>query len=105
MQYRLDVVVPIVGSGLITSTLSLTTLPAFGYFADAFPQYSASAIAAILRLRCLSGSLLPMAGPALYNKLGAGWGNTLLGLVTLLLLPLPLVLVRYGKKLCVRSGE
>jgi hypothetical protein len=35
----------------------------------------------------------------MYAKLGYGWGNSLLGFVALLLIPIPLVFGRYGKRM------
>jgi MFS family permease len=66
------------GMGVITSFMPITT-----YLVDAFTPYVVSATAANTVLRSLSGALLSLAGPKMYNAVGQGWGNTLLELITL----------------------
>lgn len=62
-------------------------------------MYAASAIAANTELRSLVGALLPLAGTPMYNTLGLGWGNSLLGFLCILMIPLPIIFNRFGKKL------
>lgn len=79
--------------------LGMTALyvAAQNYLIDAFPAYAASAIASATFLRSLFGAFLPLAGPTMYEKLGFGWGNTVLGILAFLMIPIPLVLYRYAK--------
>ena len=58
------------------------------YLIDAFTRYAASAVAANTVLRSLFGGLLPLSGLRLYNALGFGWGNSLLGFVGIVLIPI-----------------
>ncbi|KAE8327561.1 major facilitator superfamily domain-containing protein [Aspergillus sergii] len=44
-------------------------------------------------------SLLPLAGQPLYDKLGFGWGNSLLGFLAIVFIPIPWLLYRYGRQL------
>jgi multidrug resistance protein len=67
------------------------------YMIDCFPQFAASAIAGMTALRCLFGALLPLAGPTMYQSLGLGWGNSLLGFLAIAFIPVPALLFRYGK--------
>ncbi|PSR73276.1 hypothetical protein BD289DRAFT_487577, partial [Coniella lustricola] len=69
------------------------------YLVDCYPMYAASALAANTELRSLVGALLPLAGTPMYNALGLGWGNSLLGFLCILMIPLPIVFNRYGQKL------
>lgn len=62
-------------------------------------MYAASAIAANTELRSLVGALLPLAGTPMYTTLGLGWGNTLLGFLCILMIPLPVLFYRFGKRL------
>jgi hypothetical protein len=64
---------------------------------DCFPQYAASAVAGITALRCLVGAVLPLAGPRMYESLGLGWRNSILGFVAVAFVPVPALLFRYGK--------
>lgn len=62
-------------------------------------MYAASAMAANTELRSLVGALLPLAGSPLYGNLGLGWGNSLLGFICIILIPLPIVFYKLGKNL------
>jgi MFS family permease len=44
------------------------------YYIDAFEKYAASAIAAGALFRSLIGGVIPLFVPALFDKLGVGWG-------------------------------
>lgn len=69
------------------------------YLVDCYPMYAASAIAANTELRSLVGALLPLAGTPMYQTLGLGWGNTLLGFLCIVMIPLPIIFNRFGKRL------
>ncbi|KAF3074155.1 hypothetical protein CFAM422_003804 [Trichoderma lentiforme] len=69
------------------------------YVIDCFPRYAASGIAAITVTRSFAGALLPLAGPPMYKALGYGWGNSLLGFVTLGLISMPIMFNRVGASL------
>lgn len=68
------------------------------YLVDAFTIYAASALAANTVIRSIGGALLPLAGQAMYAALGLGWGNSLLGFIAVALLPIPLVMMKYGER-------
>lgn len=64
---------------------------------DAYGKYSASAVAAVRVLSNLAGFSFPLFANQLYNKLGYGWGNSLLAFVVLGLgVPIPIVLWKWG---------
>jgi hypothetical protein len=69
------------------------------YLVDAYTVYSASVMAATLIFRCLFGALLPLVGGAMFDALGVGWGNSVLGFVSVAFLPLPLILYIYGERI------
>ncbi|KNG83886.1 MFS multidrug transporter [Aspergillus nomiae NRRL 13137] len=69
------------------------------YIVDSYPRYAASGIGAMTVTRSLFGALLPLAGPPMYEKLGYGWGNSLLGFVTLAMISLPILFSRFGASL------
>jgi len=83
-------------------------LPSFMYTIEAFGFYAASAIASLYLphvmttyltyrtfFRSIMGTFLPLAGPPLYNNLGLGWGNSVLGFIAVALIPIPILLYRY----------
>ncbi|KAL2833815.1 major facilitator superfamily domain-containing protein [Aspergillus cavernicola] len=74
------------------------------YIVDSYPQYAASGFAAITVTRSLFGALLPLAGPYMYHSLGYGWGDSLLGFVTLGMIPIPLLLSHFGAFLRERAA-
>lgn len=69
------------------------------YLVDTFGEYSASALAASKVLQSIFGAFLPLAGRPLFDRLDYGWGNSLLGFIALLLVPVPWLLFAYGKRL------
>ncbi|KAI9711473.1 MAG: hypothetical protein M1820_002036 [Bogoriella megaspora] len=92
-------ILPIIGTTFIGLGLLMTQIPAQTYLVDAFSLHAASATAALFILRTSSGTALPLAGPPLYSSLGLGWGNSLLGFIALIFIPLPLLLYRFGELL------
>jgi plasmid stabilization system protein ParE len=82
----------VTGFGFVSISLS-----AWSYIVDAFGIYAASATAAVTVVRNIAAAVLPLAGPPLLGRLGHGWGMTLLGLVALVLSPLPVFLMRLSK--------
>jgi hypothetical protein len=72
-------------------------MPAQLYAVDAFgAKGAASAIAALTVVRSMLACFLPLAGPQLYESLGLGWGNSLLGFLALAFAPVPFVFYKYG---------
>ncbi|OAA79021.1 Major facilitator superfamily domain, general substrate transporter [Akanthomyces lecanii RCEF 1005] len=77
-------ILPILGTLVIGLGAFLTLMPAQLYLGDAFgTEAAASALVANTVLCSLFGALLPLAGPAMYETLGLGWGNSLLAFITL----------------------
>lgn len=103
-QSHIQWMAPIVGTALIGFGLIATMLPAETYLVDAFPLHSASALAGGTVLRCFAGAVLPLAGPPLYNSVGIGWGNSILGFISLVFMPIPLLLIKFGERLRTRQG-
>ncbi|KAH0140980.1 hypothetical protein KCU86_g24028, partial [Aureobasidium melanogenum] len=51
------------------------------YVIDSYQRYAASAVASTTVLRSLAGFGFPLFAPAMYNALGYGWGNSVLGFI------------------------
>ncbi|KAL6414012.1 hypothetical protein AUP68_03545 [Ilyonectria robusta] len=62
-------------------------------------MYAASAMAASTVLRSLLGALLPLAGRSMYEKLGYGWGTSLLAFIAVGMVPVPIVFIKYGERI------
>ncbi|KAL2758000.1 hypothetical protein ACRALDRAFT_1040113 [Sodiomyces alcalophilus JCM 7366] len=71
-------------------------VPCQTYLVDVFPLYAASAVAASRASMSVLGAFLPLAGPPLYESLGLGIGNTVLGVIALVMTPIPMLLYKYG---------
>jgi hypothetical protein len=72
------------------------------YLVDAYTRYAASAIAAIRVLQSVVGAVLPLAGQPMYERLGLGWGNSVLGFIALVFIPVPWLFFKYGEALRTR---
>lgn len=57
------------------------------YLVDIFGDRSASAIAAVLPLRYIAGTFIPVAAPYMNDKLGYGWANSLLAFILMIVIP------------------
>lgn len=91
-------IVPIIGTFFIAIGTLFTMLPTQLYLVDAFGAgAAASALAANLILRVLCGAFITLAGPPLYDRLGLGWGNSLLGFLCIAFLPAPVLIYRNGE--------
>jgi hypothetical protein len=89
-------IIPVLGMSLFGFGMLGIFIPVQQYLIDAFPTYSASAVAAVRTSMSIMGAFLPLAGQPLFRELGLGWGNTLLGLIALLMTPVALSFYRYG---------
>lgn len=69
------------------------------YLVDAYEMYAASALAANTIMRSIAGATLPLCGMRMYNALGLGWGNSMLGFIAFALIPIPFLVLRYGEML------
>jgi multidrug resistance protein len=98
-QYKIHWIVPILGEGVTGLGLMMIFFSTILYIVDSFTVFAASALAANGLIRSIGGGLLPLAGLTLYSKLGVGWGNSVLGFIALTILPISLLLIRYGEHL------
>ncbi|KAF6815013.1 polyamine transporter 3 [Colletotrichum musicola] len=115
--YKVHWIVPMIGvvifsTGLTGTTASSTLITqnqgcqltvvqmcVQNYQMDSYPRYAASGSAAVMLLRSLIGALLPLGGLKMYGALGLGWGNSLLAFMCLILVPIPVLLYFYGRRL------
>lgn len=69
------------------------------YLVQAFGIHSASAIAASKVLQSIGGAVLPLAGQPMFDRLGLGWGNSVLAFLALAFVPLPWLFWKFGERL------
>ena len=87
--------------GLVLMGIGFFTIfqSALNYLIDTFQKYSASAIAANTFLRSLFAAIFPLFVSPMFHKLGTPWGSSLLGFISVLLLPIPFLFYVYGPRI------
>ncbi|KAF2170000.1 hypothetical protein M409DRAFT_64388 [Zasmidium cellare ATCC 36951] len=96
-QTRTHWIVPNIGCAILAVGLIVCFNCAQGYVVDTYTTYAASATGAAAFVRTMCGFSFPLFAPGMYEKLGVGWGNSLLGFVSLSLgMVAPVLLWRYG---------
>lgn len=98
-QYEVHWIVPIIGTALIGAGMITVFTPVGAYLVDAFPEYAASATAANTVFRSIGGALLPLAGSRMYATLDQGWGSTLLAGISLGMMGMIWIALKYGERL------
>ncbi|KAJ5773863.1 hypothetical protein N7457_008759 [Penicillium paradoxum] len=92
-------IVPEIGNAVIGFGMIIILMCVQTYLVDAFLAHAASAVAACTVLRSLLGALLPLCGLQMYEKMGLGWGNSLLAFLALAMAPIPILFQIWGEKL------
>lgn len=70
------------------------------YVIDSYPDHTSSASAASQFFRSMTAFGFPLFAPAMYSSLGYGWGNSVLGFVSIsIAMPAPFLLWVYGPRL------
>ncbi|KAK3950294.1 major facilitator superfamily domain-containing protein [Pseudoneurospora amorphoporcata] len=104
VQEHVHWIVPMLGVMIFCGALMGIMMSVQSYLLEAFLTHAASVTAALAVLRSLLGALLPLGALDLYeSKLQFGWGNSLLGFIALLLVPIPFVFYIYGERLRKKS--
>jgi MFS family permease len=88
----------LISVALIGVLVIVIWVPLASYVVDAFGLYSASAMTMVLIFRCLASTVVPLAIPALTDKVGLGCCFLILAGVFVALIPLPLLITAYGKR-------
>lgn len=101
-EYGVHWIVPILGMTMMGVGNVILFMSICLYLIDSFEMYSASALAANTVMRSLGGGLLPLAGLTMFASLGVGWGISLLGFIAVAMIPIPILLSRYGEYLRTR---
>jgi hypothetical protein len=97
-------IVPNIGAAIFSAGAICGFQAMQTYIIDTYTRYAASGIAAAVVMRSLCGFGFPLFGSALFDKLGYGWGNTLLALLSIFLgIPAPIAFWKWGEKLRMKS--
>ncbi|KAL4925700.1 MFS transporter [Aspergillus undulatus] len=92
-------IVPIIGTAVFAVGLMTVFMAANTYLVDSYLLHAASVTAANTALRSLAGAVLPLAGPAMYDALGLGWGNSLLAFIALAMCACPVLFWKFGERI------
>lgn len=99
-QHRLHWIAPDIGIAIYGCGIILNTQAMQAYVTESYLGHVASASAASQFLRSITGFAFPIFAPALYHRLGYGWGNSVLALAFLVLAaPAPVVLWLFGARM------
>ncbi|KAF4827051.1 Efflux pump radE [Colletotrichum tropicale] len=98
-EYGVHWIVPILGTSIIGVGNLIIFMALQLYLVDSFTIYAASALAANAVVRSVAGAVLPLAGLKMYEDLGVGWGNSVLGFIAAALVPVPFLIIKYGEYL------
>jgi hypothetical protein len=83
-----------IGFGFITIFLSL-----LNYTVDTYLTVSASAIAANTFLRSLFAAAFPLFTTQMFARLGVNWAGSLLALISLAMVPVPIIFYTFGSRI------
>ncbi|KAL8838699.1 MAG: hypothetical protein Q9176_004939 [Flavoplaca citrina] len=103
-EHKRHWIFPNIGACILAMGLIICFNCAQAYVVDTYTTYAASATGAAAFVRTMAGFAFPLFAPGMYKSLGLGWGNSLLGFVSLFLgIAAPVALWRWGKWLRERS--
>lgn len=93
-------IVPNIGAAIFGTGAILTMTGLQTYTIDSFQSYAASAVGATAVARSITGFSFPLFAQYMYDALGQGWGNSVLGFAALGIgIPGSFVLWFYGERL------
>ncbi|OBZ66361.1 hypothetical protein A0H81_13585 [Grifola frondosa] len=87
--------------GFATITIFFTFLT---YTSQTFTIYASSSGACNTFARCMIGSFFPIVAHSIVRNLGTEWGVSVFGFISLCLIPIPILFLRYGASLRARSA-
>ncbi|KAL4988356.1 major facilitator superfamily domain-containing protein [Aspergillus falconensis] len=83
-----------IGAGIL-----VIFMQGLNYIIDVYLMFANSAIAANTLIRSSLGGAFPLFATQMYHKLGVPWASSLLGFITVAMIPIPVVFYIYGKKI------
>ncbi|TQW00941.1 hypothetical protein V2A60_001973 [Cordyceps javanica] len=96
-EYHWNIYVFLIACVWVRMSLIMSFTPLTAYVVDACGFYSASALTAVIVIRCLAGAFLPLGIDKLVNQMGYGWGFTVYALATLAVVSVPVALFYKGE--------
>ncbi|QLL32855.1 hypothetical protein HG536_0D03770 [Torulaspora globosa] len=101
--HKVHFMVPTVAGGFVGFGLLGIFLPCLNYIIESYLLLAASAVAANTFMRSAFGACFPLFAAYMFDGMGTNWAGLLLGLFAAALIPVPLILVKYGKRIRQKS--
>lgn len=99
-QKHADWIIVDIGAFVLSFGMQIGGQSLQAYVIDSYPDHTSSASAASQFLRSLAAFGLPLFAPKMYEVLGYGWGNSILGFAAIAIgIPGPLLIWVYGPRL------
>lgn len=99
VEYHVHWAVPLLGTLLVGFGLTIILASVANYMIDTFTIYAGAAMAAITVSRSVFAATFPLFALHMYDALGWGWGNSLLGFIALAGCSIPPLFYIYGERL------
>ncbi|EKV11002.1 MFS multidrug transporter, putative [Penicillium digitatum PHI26] len=91
-------------SGIVTGFgIYVIFLQCFNYLIDSYLTFAASVFAANTIIRSAVGAAFPLFSKQMFVNLGVQWAATLLGCLALIMIPIPLLFIKWGPALRKKS--
>lgn len=99
-QAHVHWIMPMIGVCFFGSGIFVVFQAIQSYLVELNPRLASSILAAVVLGRGLLGGTFPLFGHAMYQRLGYGWGNTVIGILMLILgMPFPIIIYFYGPRI------
>ena len=96
-------IVPIIASAFFGAGIYIIILSILNYVVDSYQTFSASSLAGVILVRNTVGGGFPLFATQMYNKLDYEWASSLLGFISILLVPIPFIFFYKGRTIRLRS--
>lgn len=96
-EYKWNIYIFLISCVWVRMSLIMSFAPLTAYVVDACGLYSASALTAVIVIRCIAGAFLPLATDKLVNMLGYGYGFSIYALATFSVVAVPVTLFYKGE--------
>ncbi|GMF80047.1 unnamed protein product [Aspergillus oryzae] len=90
---------PVIGAVMMGFGFFTIFQAALNYLIDTFQKVSASAVAANTFLRSVFAGCFPLFASIMFRKLGVPWASSVLGFVSVALIPIPYLFYIFGKRI------
>ncbi|CEJ58968.1 Putative Synaptic vesicle transporter SVOP and related transporters [Penicillium brasilianum] len=94
---------PIIGAVMMGFGFFTIFQAALNYLIDTFQKSAASAIAANTFLRSIFAGCFPLFTTAMFHNLGVPWAASVLGFISVALIPIPYLFFTYGRRIRARG--